>query len=47
MIPEEHTVPFATNGLVYHQNTTPPTKEQWILVDGPAVITDKDRTTSL
>ena len=44
MIPQEHTVPFATNGLIYHQATTPDTKEQWILVDGPAVITDKDRT---
>jgi NAD+ diphosphatase len=44
MIPQEHTVPFATNGLIYHQATTPDTKEQWILVDGAAVVTDKDRT---
>jgi NAD+ diphosphatase len=43
MIPEEHTVPFATNGLVYHRNTAPATKERWILVDGTAVVTDKDR----
>jgi len=44
VIPEEYTVPFATDGLVYHQDTTPCTKEQWILIDGPAVVTDKDGT---
>ncbi|MCU0628088.1 MAG: NAD(+) diphosphatase [Methanoregulaceae archaeon] len=44
MIPEEHTVPFATNGLAYHQNTAPAAKEQWILVDGPAVVTGSDGT---
>jgi NAD+ diphosphatase len=39
---EEHAIPFATKGLVYHQDTTPSTKEHWILVDGPAVITEGD-----
>jgi NAD+ diphosphatase len=44
MIPEEHTIPFATNGLVYHQNPAPNTEEHWILVDGPAVVTGKNGT---
>lgn len=42
MIPEDHTIPFATNGLTYHKDTNPSTKEPWILVDSPAVVTDKD-----
>jgi NAD+ diphosphatase len=44
MIPEEYTIPFATNDLIYHQNTTANKKEQWILVDGQEVITGRDRT---
>ncbi|HQP83278.1 MAG TPA: NAD(+) diphosphatase [Methanoregulaceae archaeon] len=44
MTPEEHTVPFATNGLVYHHTIPPATREQWILVDGPSVVTGRDGT---
>ena len=44
MIPEEYTIPFATNGLVYRRNLPPDTREQWILVDGPSVVTGKDGT---
>jgi len=44
MIPKEHTIPFATRGLAYHQVPPPGTQEQWILVDGPAVVTGRDGT---
>ncbi len=42
MTPYTNPVPYATNDLVYHEKHTPHTEEQWILVDGSAVITGQD-----